>query len=294
MMRRSIPSEAELSAPSRATLFLRRACVRLSQPPFRRIGIVLLAILFAGTGAYGAVRGGHTEAWLAAARQTGNAVARGFGFGIVQVTVSGNRYLSREELLERAGITEQSSLVFLHAEATRGALKEDARVADATVRKLYPNRLEITIEEREGFARWQRHGKLHLIARDGTVIESDIRSRHIDLPLVVGAGAAERAGAFLDLLGRFPSVREQVRAGVYVAERRWNLRLKNGIDVRLPEEDPALALERLVQLERSRQLLSRDLVVIDLRVPEQVAVSLSDEAAAAIRQRMPKRRGADS
>jgi cell division protein FtsQ len=293
-MHRSLPHEAEFSAPSRATLLFRRVCVRLSRPPFRRIGLLLSVVLFAGTGAYGAVRGGHVEAWSAAVREAGDTIARGFGFGIVQVEIAGNRYLSREELLERAGITPHTSLVFLNAEGMRAALKEDARIADATVRKLYPDRLEISIEEREGFARWQRGGKLHLIARDGTVLESDIQSRHIDLPLVVGAGAAQRAAAFLDLLARFPAVREDVRAGVYVAERRWNLRLKNGIDVLLPEEDPALALERLVQLDRSKQLMSRDITVIDLRLPGQVSVGLSEEAAAAVRSKMPKRKGADS
>ncbi|MCC6946562.1 MAG: FtsQ-type POTRA domain-containing protein [Bradyrhizobiaceae bacterium] len=292
--RRAPRDASEFAPPSRFTLFLRRAFVRLSKPPLSRLGLVLLLALFVGTGAYGAVRGGHMEAWTAAAREAGDAVARGFGFGIVQIEISGNRYLSREELLARAGITEQTSLLLLNAEGVRATLKEDARVADATVRKLYPDRLEIAIEEREGFARWQRGGKLHLIARDGTVLESDIRSRHIDLPLVVGAGAAPKAAAFLDLIARFPAVREEVRAGVFVAERRWNLRLKNGIDVRLPEEDPALALERLVQLDRSRQLMSRDLAVIDLRVPEQVSVGLSDEAAAALKQKTPKRRGADS
>lgn len=292
---RHLPRDARTFAPpSRFTLFLRRACVRLSQPPLRRLGLVLFVVFFAATGAYGAVRGGHTEAWIAAVSEGSNAVARGFGFGIVQADVRGTRYVSREELLERAGITEHSSLLLLNAEGVRAALKQDKRIAEATVRKLYPDRLEIVVEEREGFARWQRGGQLHLIARDGTVLENDIQSRYVDLPLVVGAGAETRAAAFLDLLDRFPVVRAEVRAGVFVAERRWNLRLKNGIDVRLPEEDPALALERLVALDRSNELMSRDLTVIDLRAPDRVSVGLSDEAAAALKQKTPKRRGADS
>ena len=157
--------------------------------------------------------------------------ASGFGFGIVQADVSGNRYLSREEILERAGITPQTSLLLLDAERVRAALQDDMRIAEASVRKFYPDRLEIAIEEREGFARWQRAGKLHLISRDGTVLKRDIGRKAIDLPLVVGVGADKKAAAFLELIGRFPAVRESVRAGILVAERRWNLHLKNGIDV---------------------------------------------------------------
>jgi cell division protein FtsQ len=292
-LRRAPQGRLDLSPPSRFTLFMRRMFVRLSEPPLRHIGLILFVSLLAGTGAYGAVRGGHAEAFANALHEAGDAVARGFGLGIVQAEVSGNRYLSREEILERAGITAHTSLLLLDVDGVRGALKGDARVAEASVRKLYPDRLEISIEEREGFARWQRGGKMHLIARDGTVLDSDIGGKSVDLPLVVGNGAEKRAASLLDLIARYPSVREATRAGILVAERRWNLRLKNGVDVRLPEEDPALALERLVQLDKSQQIMSRDVTVIDLRVPDRVAVGLSEETAAALKK-APKRTGADS
>jgi cell division protein FtsQ len=291
--RRAPQNPLDLAPPSRFTLFMRRAYLRLSEPPLRRIGITLLFMLLIGTGAYGAVRGGHAEAFGAALHEAGDSIARGFGFGIVQADVRGTRYLSREEILENAGVTPQTSLLLLNAEGVRAALKRDPRVAEATVRKFYPDRLEIVIEEREAFARWQRAGKFNLIARDGTVLESDIGSKAADLPLVVGIGAEKSAAALLDLIERFPSIREVVRAGVLIAERRWNLRLKNGIDVRLPEEDPALALERLVELDRRKQIMTRDLTVIDLRVPDRVVVGLSDDAAAALKK-TPKRKGAES
>lgn len=292
--RRAPAAPNELAPPSRLSLFLRRALVRLSKKPLRHLGVFLLALLFAATGGYGAARGGHTDALMLALRDAGDAAARSFGFGIVQVDVHGARFLSRDELLQRAGVTAQSSLLLLNADSVRAGLKSDPRVAEATVRKFYPDRLEIVIEERQPFARWQRAGAVHLIARDGAVLQNDAGAEHADLPLVVGIGAEKRAAAFVELMEHFPTVRDEVRAGVLVAERRWNLRLKNGIDVRLPEEDPALALERLVALDESKQLLSRDVTMIDLRVPDRVAVGLSDEVAASLKQKTPKRRGADS
>jgi cell division protein FtsQ len=292
--RRPRADPRDYAPPSRFTLFLRRALVRLSSRPLRRLGIFLLAALFAATGGYGAVRGGHAEALMVALRDAGDAAARSFGFGIVQVDIRGASILRHDELLHNAGVTAQSSLLLLDPESMRTALKRDPRIAEVTVRKFYPDRLDIVIEERQPFARWQRAGQTHLIARDGTVLRKDVVSEGSELPLVVGAGAEKHAAAFVTLLERFPAIRSEVRAGVFVAERRWNLRLKNGIDVRLPEEDPALALEQLVTLDKTKQLLSRDVTVIDLRVPERVSVSLSDDAAAALKQKTQKRRGADS
>jgi cell division protein FtsQ len=257
-----------------------------------RLGIFLLAALFAATGGYGAARGGHADAVMVALRDAGDAAARSFGFGIVQVDIRGTRILTREELMQRAGITSQSSLLLLNPDSVRAALKEDPRVAEVTVRKFYPDRLDLVVEERQPFARWQRGGQTHLIATDGTVLERDTKGS--ELPLVVGSGAEKQAAAFVALLDRFPAIRENVRAGVLVAERRWNLRLKNGIDVRLPEEDAALAIERLIALDKTKQLLSRDVTVIDLRLPDRVSVGLTDEAAAALKQKTQKRKGADS
>src|SRR5512138_1596923 len=104
-LRRAPQGRLDLTPPSRFTLFMRRMFVRLSEPPLKHAGFILFVSLLAGTGAYGAVRGGHAEAFGNAMHEAGDAVARGFGFGIVQAEISGNRYLSREEILERAGVT---------------------------------------------------------------------------------------------------------------------------------------------------------------------------------------------
>ena len=49
----------------------------------------------------------------------------------------------------------------------------------------------------------------------------------------------------------------------------------------MPETGVAPALERLVALDREKNLLARDIVAIDLRLPDRVTVRLSDAAAQA-------------
>jgi cell division protein FtsQ len=137
-----------------------------------------------------------------------------------------------------------------------------------------------------------------VIAQDGVVVEPFVAPHTAHLPLVVGGGANTRAAGFLNVMNRYPDLREQVHAYVLVADRRWNLRLKNGIDVRLPEAEPADAIEALLALDRDRQLLTRDILAIDLRIRDHVTVRLSDEAAAAraeaLKDRKAKRKGGDA
>jgi cell division protein FtsQ len=247
----------------------------------RGAGIAATALVMLASLGYGMVKGDHVASVVVALRDARDAAANVAGFRIVSIALTGHRHVSREEVLASAGITGTTSLLFLDVEQTRERLKGNPWIADATVLKLYPGELQIGIMEREAFALWQRDGQVAVIAADGTVLEPYVVPRLMRLPLVVGRGAETRARDFLALLDQYPALRDLVRASVFVGERRWNLRLKNGIDVRLPESDVASALARLVALDREKNLITRDILAVDLRLPDRVTVRLSDAAAQA-------------
>ena len=231
---------------------------------------------------YGVVKGDHVPASSTRLKDARDGAANAAGFRIVSIALSGHAprqpgRSSRRRRHHRHAPRCCSST----STQTRERLKTNPWIADATVLKLYPGELQIGIKEREAFALWQKDGQVSVIADDGTVLEPFVAPRLIRLPLVVGRGAQTRAKDFLALLDRYPALRDQVRASVLVGERRWNLRLKNGIDVRLPETDVAGALERLVALDREKNLITRDIVAIDLRLADRVTVRLSDAAAQA-------------
>jgi cell division protein FtsQ len=253
-------------------------------------GLFLLATL-----AYGVVIGDRIPAIVGGLKDARDAAANAAGFRIAAIALSGERHVSREEILAVAGVTGTTSLLFFDVDAARDRLKTNPWIADATVLKLYPDRLQIGIKEREAFALWQQAGRVSVVAGDGTVLEPYVNPRLIRLPLVVGLGAAAAAKEFLALLDRYPELRDQVRASVLISERRWNLRLRNGLDIRLPETDVEQALATLVALDKDKKLLSRDIVAIDLRLPDRVTVRLSEAAAAlraeALKEKKPARKG---
>jgi cell division protein FtsQ len=115
-----------------------------------------------------------------------------------------------------------------------------------------------------------------------------VARRFVSLPLVVGKGADVKARDFLALLDRYPQVRSVTKAAILVGERRWNLRLKDGLDIRLPETDVGRALAALVKYDMEDKLLSRDITAIDMRLPDRVTVRLSEEAAKAREEQFKK------
>jgi cell division protein FtsQ len=274
-------SAKAMSPRSRVTRIMDRWSSLLDSKRPRGVGVAATAFVILASLTYGVVKGDHIPSMLAGMKDARDGLANAAGFGIVSIALTGNHHVSREGVLAAAGVTGSTSLLFLDVEQTRARLKTNPWIADATVLKLYPGELQIGVKEREAFALWQKDGRVSVIADDGTVLEPYVAPHLIRLPLVVGLGAQTKAKDFLALLDRYPTMRDFVRASVLVGERRWNLRLKNGIDVRLPESDVAPALERLVALDREKNLITRDIVTIDLRLPDRVTVRLSEAAAQA-------------
>ena len=264
----------------------------------RGAGVIGSILLIAGALVYGAVAGQHLPAVIDWTKDARDIAANALGFRIAAISLSGEKEVSREEILTTAGVTGRASLLFLDADAARQRLLANPWIADAAVLKLYPNRLQITITERHAFALWQKNGRLSVIAADGTVLEPFVENRYLGLPLVVGRDAERQAKDFLAVVDRYPDIRSALRASILVADRRWDLRLTNGIDVQLPESDVAAALDRLVELDHDKKLLSRDITVVDLRLPDRVTVRLSDAAAAArdetLKATLKKKKGGDA
>ncbi len=264
----------------------------------RGVGVAAVFLLMVSAVALGAIKGGQADNFVAALSDTRNAAANAVGFRITNVSITGRKQLTQDEVLAVGGVNGHSSLLFLNASDVRDRLKADPWIGDATVQKLYPGKLQIDITERVPYALWQRDGQVSVISEDGTVLEPFVASRFVTLPLVVGKGAETRAKDFLQMLAFYPHVRTQVKALVFVGERRWNLRLNNGLDIRLPETNLNGALETLTRLDRDDNLFSRDITAIDMRLPDRLIVRLSEDAAKAreesLKARMPKKKAGDA
>ncbi|MGA7971336.1 MAG: cell division protein FtsQ/DivIB [Pseudolabrys sp.] len=282
--------------------FLRWSTTLLQLEMPRGAGASAAALLLVASAGYGAVRGDHLKTIVANVQDICDSAANTVGFGISEIAIAGRHNLTRKAILAAAGITGQTSLLFLNAHAARARLMKNPWVAEATVLKLYPSRLRIGITERKPFALWQKDRHVSLIAADGTVLEPYAPRRFLSLPLVVGKGAQHDAQDFLALVRRYPDIAPRVKAYALVADRRWNLYLKDGVEVLLPDADPAHALDTLVDLDRDKKLLSRDITRVDLRLADRVTVRLSDaayatrEAAikAAEKARKAKRKGGEA
>ncbi len=244
------------------------------------------ALAFLGAwGGYGMVLSGQ---W----RTTADALTAGLGFSVASIEIRGLSEADSTEISDRIDVTQTSSLLMVDAEKARARIAEIPWISDVSVKKLYPNRIVVNLSERLPFALWQDDGKVKVVDKTGAVMSDVLETRNAGLPLVVGQGANTRVEEAVALIQSAPTIRAKFRAAVLVAERRWNLITTDGIEVLLPEENPQAALARVATLQETKKLLDRDLVVVDMRVPDRLFVRLSDGAAEVRREQMRIKSGA--
>jgi cell division protein FtsQ len=221
--------------------------------------------------------------WLEQQRATFEAEALAFtaeiGLRINRVTVEGRKETPAEVLIGAVEHEAGDPILTVDAEAMRTRLEALPWVRAAMVERRLPGEIRLTIEERVPLALWQRDGRYHLVDRYGATMPVADVSRYTGMIVLTGPDAPAHAKALLDLLALEPDLGARVIAAQRVGARRWNLRLDNGVDIRLPEEEAAAAWRTLADMERDEGLIDRDLVMIDLRTPDRLVVRLSPAAA---------------
>ena len=264
------------TAPARS----RRRQPRRSSTAVILMAATAVAVVAVVGGTWQLVRSGWIAATVEHGQQATLALTGRAGLRVDEVLVEGRSHTESALLLAALGVRRGMPILAFDPQAARQRVEALGWVRRASVARRLPNLIYLRIEERHPIALWQHEGRHFLVDREGTVILRRDSTSFDGLPTVVGDEAPDHAAALLDLLTGYPSIAVRVEGAVLVSRRRWNLRLVNGIDVRLPEHGIAAALGWLADLEREHGLLTRDIVALDLRQPDRLIVRLGTAAAA--------------
>ncbi len=223
---------------------------------------------------------GRVSAALDGAREMLVEASASAGFRVSEIKVAGRHRVPRAAVAEAVAIGLGEPLVAFDPAAARQRLEALGWVSEATVERRFPGTVLVRLKERTPLALWQRDAKLVVVDREGVVIGGVAPARFARLPVIVGDDAPAHAANLLAVVAGQPTLSARVRAAVRIGGRRWNIRLDNGIDVKLPESGIAEAWRRLAEAERRHGLLDRGIVSVDLRLPDRLVIQRAPAAHA--------------
>lgn len=245
---------------------------------------VIVSLSLLGGGVYQLWRLGLAQDAVAGLGRTVDTQVRAAGMTVQDVLVSGRAQAQADDVLAALDVARDSSMFAFSPQAARDRLVALEWIRDARVERRWPNTIVVHLDEHRPLALWQHKGRHVLIDRHGEVITRSGLGRFSHLPLVIGDDAPAHAAVLLDMLAQRPTLFARVEAAIRVGKRRWNIRLKDGIDVNLPEEGAQAAWAKLSELVSEHRILERDVAVIDLRLPDRLVVRMTPEAAKKRRQ----------
>ena len=150
-------------------------------------------------------------------------------------------------------------------------------VDEVAIKRLLPSKLYVSMREYRPYALWRRPSGTVLVSSTGEIINVTDLSAFMDLRVLSGEGAPERAAELFEALESDSRLARRVTGAQLVSGRRWNVFVDGKITVRLPEFEPAQAWQRLASIERSENVLSKVIQGIDLRLPERLILRLVDD-----------------
>ena len=200
-------------------------------------------------------------------------IAASMGFRLENLMVEGRNYTDPDAIKAIINLQKGDPIFSFDPHEAKDMIERLAWVRGVRIQRRLPDTIYIALEERKPIALWQRHGHVSVIDKDGKILSDHDLEQFKDFVIVTGEGAAEEAFDLLQLLKAEPVLYEKTEAAMFVASRRWDLKLKDGKEIKLPEENIAIALRRLVSAHENKDILDRDLIAIDLRQVDRMIVS---------------------
>ena len=245
------------------------------------LGVVVMTLGGGAIAGYALWKSGAVEdgkAWVegVSKRVTGFAP-----FPLEDVTVEGRKHVTKDAVLKALNAARGDSLLTVDLHGARERLERIEWVEYAAVERRWPDTIHVALRERQAVALWQSTTvgadgrsltEYILIDRYGRKVRTVDPAESSVRLLLAGEGAPEQVAGLFLLLQDVKPIADKLRAAVFVGQRRWNLILDEGLQIRLPEEGAGEALKRVLELDRSDKLLSRDLSVIDLRLPDRITL----------------------
>lgn len=194
------------------------------------------------------------------------------GFRVREVLVSGRNRVDRQDLLTACGLKLNDSIFRMGPWDVKARLEKISWIERASVQRVLPDQIYITIYERVPVAIWQIQKRFHLVDADGVIIDQPDVSQYPTLPIIVGEQAAQHFKPLQHALSAYPDLQQRISAYIRVGKRRWDLRIDKSLNIQLPEDHLDQALERLKRLQDKQKLDPLKIRSIDLRLTDRIIV----------------------
>ncbi len=143
-------------------------------------------------------------------------------------------------------------------------------ISSVNIEREYPDTIKIQVHEKQPIAIWQNEQNFYYITENGSVM-SIRKLKNIEKFIVVaGSNAPIHTPGLVSFLELDQELMSQVTSAIWVGNRRWNIKLENGMLIKLPEINPEIAWNKFIKINNDAEFKEKNYKSVDLRIQDRI------------------------
>ena len=179
--------------------------------------------------------------------------------------VLGNNYIDKKSLVYELKTKLDEDNYDKNLDLISNVLKKKNLIKKFIITKTSNNLITIKIEEKNIIGLLKIENNDYLIDEFDNKIEIKITPNLFHLPVFIGKNSNKNASIILNLI-KESDINLNYLSFSFVDQRRWNINLKNGVKILLPETKVLDTLKLLNKITSKYNILNGNFIEIDMRI----------------------------
>lgn len=191
-----------------------------------------------------------------------------FGFNsdtTPNLIVLGNNYIDKKSLIYELKTKLDEDRNSNNLNLISNVLNKKNLIKKFIITKTSNNLITIKIEEKNIIGLLNIENNNYLIDEFNNIIETKITPNLFHLPVFIGKNSNKNASVILNLI-KESDINLNYLSFSFVDQRRWNINLKNGVKILLPETKVLDTLKLLNKVTSKYNILNGNFIEIDMRI----------------------------
>lgn len=260
MAKKKTAAKSKPRGTRKSTLQKKRAAQKTEAFNYKKPLALLVIVLLVSWCGFWFVASDYDEKLANHAQSESLKLTEKAGFRVENILVEGREYTSSDVLLAIINVKEGDPIFSFDPKEAKTQIEKISWVKSAHVERHLPDTIYVHLEERQPLALWLNNKQLSLIDANGAVLTQEDLEQFKNLLMVKGKVAPAHTPPLVNMIENKPDIKQYIDHVELIDQRRWDIILKDGKRIKLPEHNIGAALNTLMEKHLEHQILTQETI----------------------------------
>ncbi len=195
-----------------------------------------------------------------------------YNYNLTKIEVTGLTNLNKDEILIFFNKFKNNSIFLVPVKEISNEIKKNKWIKEVNIRNDYKNTLKVNIKEEIPIGIYENNNQEILFSNSLSILEILGKNHNYkNLISFYGENSIINSKYLISKIDQ--DIKKMIQSAIFIENRRWNIRLKNKIILKLPEKNLEEAINNYKKIYSNLSNKDlKDIKIIDLRIPNQAII----------------------